>query len=410
MDGTGFDELHERRGTQSIKWSLGEKDGAWVEYPIGPDEGPENVELLPMWLADMDFPTAPAVIEAMQRRLDHGIFGYTALDDEFYEAVISWEQRRHGWTIDRDWIVTNSGVMPAINLMIQTFTDSGDGVIVQPPVFHPIPQAVVLNGRRLVTNPLRFANGRYEMDLADLETKAASGSTRMMLLCSPHNPVGRVWTPEELRTVADICAQNDLLLVSDEIHGDLTHSWSHFRSVGSLGAQHLGGLAVCTSPSKAFNLPGLKTSLTIIPDDNLREAYLTTLRNQNELFGANLFGITAVKAAYTAGEQWLESLLDYLADNVGFVESYLADRLPHLRLVRPDALYLLWIDCRALNLSGADLDARLRDAGVWVEQGATYGIEGDGFIRMTIACPRSVLEKAMKRVEQALGTDGESPA
>jgi len=402
MENFNFDEPRERRRTMSIKWSLGEESGTWVDYPpaAGP---PQQAELLPMWLADMDFPTAPAVVAAMQDRVKHGIFGYTGLDDAFYNTIVQWAKRRHGWTVDPDWVVLNSGVMPAINLLIQTFTAPTDGIIVQPPVFHPISQAVEYNGRRLVTNPLSNDTGRYEMNFGQLEALAAEPGTRAMILCSPHNPVGRVWTATELRTVADICTTNDLLLISDEIHGDLTYDWSDFSSVGSLGAQYHERLVVCTGPSKAFNLPGLKTALTIVPDRDRRDAFNTTLRNQNEIFGANLFGTTALSAAYTSGEEWLDSLLGYLADNIEFVTGFLAARLPQLGLVRPEALYLLWIDCRALGLSGPELDERLRAGGVWVEQGATYGGEGEGFIRMTIACPRVILEEAMSRIERALG-------
>ena len=402
MNAFDFDAPHERRGTRSIKWSLDGEGGPRVDHTPAAGRPPQEVDLLPLWLADMDFPTAPAVIDALRTRVEHGIFGYTTFDDAFYDAIVGWTQRRHGWTIDRDWVVTNSGVMPAINLLIQTFTAPGDGIIVQPPVFHPISHAVEYNGRRLLNNPLRHDGGRYVMDFTELEALAAEPGTRALILCSPHNPVGRVWTTDELHLVADICTNGDVLLISDEIHGDLTYDWASFASAGSLGPQYHGRLAVCTGASKAFNLPGLKTALTIIPDEGRREDFQTTLRNQNELFGANLFGTTALTAAYTAGEEWLESLIDYLAGNVEYVTSFLAARLPHVKLVRPEALYLLWIDCRALGLTGPELDDRLRGAGVWVERGATYGAEGEGFIRMTIACPRAVVETAMDRIERAL--------
>jgi cystathionine beta-lyase len=403
MDGCDFDKPRERRATRSIKWSLGESDGTLVDYPPAGAQPPQQADLLPMWLADMDFPTAPAVIAALHERVEHGIFGYTGLDDAFYDAIVGWTQRRQGWTIDRDWVVTTSGVMPAINLLIQTFTAPGDAIIVQPPVFHPISQAVEYNGRHLLNNPLHYSAGHYAMNFAELEVLAAQPGTRAMILCSPHNPVGRVWTAAELQTVADICTNNDLLLISDEIHADLTYSWSRFVSAASLGPQYHGRLVVCSGASKAFNLPGLKTALTIIPDPGRREDFHMTLRNQNELFGANLLGTTALTAAYSAGEEWLDGLLDYLAANVELVTTFLATRLPQLSVVRPEALYLLWIDCRDMGLGGSELDRRLRGAGVWVEQGATYGAEGDGFIRMTIACPRVVLEEALERLERALG-------
>ncbi len=398
-----FDAPIERRGTRSIKWSLDEKTGVWHDPPAPLGQAPHEAELLPMWLADMDLAAAPPILEALRNRIDHGVFGYTGLDDEFYDSINDWAQRRHGWSIDHDWVTTNTGVMPAINLLIQTFTESDDGVLVQSPVFHPISQAIEYNGRTLLDNALVYDGTRYNMDLDDLATKASLASTKMMVLCSPHNPVGRVWQPQELRAVADICAANDILLISDEIHGDLTYAWSNFVSIGSL-IEHHDRLVVCTSPSKAFNLPGLKLSLTIIPDARIRDAYLLTLRNQNEIFGANLLGTTALTAAYQHGEPWLEALIDHLAGNVKYVHEFLVSRLPHLRLVRPDALYLLWIDCRGLKKSDAELDAQLRKAGVWLQRGSTYGAAGEGFLRMTVATPRKMVEVAMERMARGLAT------
>lgn len=355
--------------------------------------------MLPMWLADMDFATAPPIIDALRERVDHGVYGYTTYTDEFFDAIAIWAEARHGWRPFRDWIVPSSGVMPSISVLIQTLTDVGDGVIVQPPVFHPIPEAAELNSRRVLRNPLRMESGRYEMDLADLESKATNA--RMMVLCHPHNPVGRVWSPAELRAVAEICSKHEVILVSDEIHGDLTYPWAEFVSAGSIGDEFHEGLVVCTGPSKAFNLPGLKLSLTIIPDEELRSAYLTTLNSQNELWGANLFGAVALEAAYTTGAPWLAQLMEVLAANAAHVAEFLDSRLPELELIRPDALYLLWIDCRRTGLTSAQLDAAMRAAGLWVEQGATYGDEGNGFIRMTIACSRSVLDAGLRRLEIA---------
>jgi len=396
-----FDSPIERRGTSSIKWSLGERDGSWLEYPTVAS-APDEAALLPMWLADMDFATAPAIVDALAARVRHGVYGYTHYNRAFGEAIADWSSRRHGWAPQPAWIHTNTGVMPAINLLIQTFTKPGDQVIVQPPVFHPIPEAAEFNGRLAARNPLRLVGGRYEMDMDGLESLASDPRTRMMLLCSPQNPVGRVWIPAELAAVAEICARHNVLLVSDEIHGDLTLPAGEFVSAGAL-REHHDRIIVCTGPSKAFNLPALKLSLTIIPDPELRAAYETTLRNQNELWAANLFGATALQAAYTEGGPWLEALLDYLRGNFGYVADFLSERLPQLSLIQPDALYLAWIDCRALGLSGSELGSKLRTAGLWVEQGATYGKEGEGFIRMTIACPRKTLVEAMRRLERALG-------
>lgn len=401
MGSYDFDAVLERRSTGSIKWSLPGNDDRWLPYPSEAGS-PHAAGLLPMWLADMDFETAPEITAALRQRVDHGVFGYTAYQDSFFEAIVDWTSRRHGWQLQPEWIVPTSGVMPAINLLVQTFTAPGDAVVVQPPVFRPIPQAAELNGRRVQPNPLVISEGRYRMDLADLEAKAADPATTMMVLCNPHNPVGRAWSPQELRAVAAICRDHDVLLVSDEIHGDLTYPWASFTSAGALGGEHPSRLAVCSGPSKAFNLPGLKLSVTIIPDDELRAAFRTTLRNQNELWGANVMGAAALEATYRHGEDWLQELLAYVAGNLEYVEHFLAARLPPMSLIRPEALYLLWIDCRELGMTSAELDSRLRDAGLWVEPGATYGTEGDGFIRMTIACPRLLLAEAMRRLERAV--------
>ena len=254
----------ERRGTGSIKWSRGERSGRWVPTTA---TGPINeVDLLPMWLSDMDFASAPEVLDALHATVERGVFGYATYSDEFYSAIASWNGRRHGWSPTAESILVNSGVMPAINLAIQTYTEPGDHVIAQPPVFHPITEAPTVNGRRAVLNPLVLVDGQYRMDLDDLAEKAAHPRAKMMILCSPHNPVGRVWSVAELRQVAAICTDNDLLLVADEIHADLTYPWVEFTSSGVLGRPVDDRLIICTGPSKAFNLPAMKLAITVIPE------------------------------------------------------------------------------------------------------------------------------------------------
>ena len=397
-----FDQLHDRRGTRALKWHVPGNDGVWRE--LGPPSKPLlEVTPIPMWLADMEFPAPQSVIDALLRRVEHGIFGYTTVDDTYFDTIINWMARRHGWQIHPDWILTTSGVMPTINLLIQTFSQPGDGVVVQTPVFHPISEAVENNERVPLRNSLRYTDGQYAMDFEDLARKASDPCARMLVLCSPHNPVGRVWRHEELRNLAEICEENHLLLISDEIHGDLTYNWADFQSVGAVDERFLERLVICTSPSKAFNLPGLKTSLTIIPNTSVREKFQITLRNQNALFGVNTLGTTAIQAAYEHGEVWLEQLIDYLAGNLQYVERFIDEHVPALRLVRPEALYLVWIDCRGLDLDMAVLPRVLKDeAGVWVEPGATYGMEGEGFIRMNIACPRVMLTEALNRIRGAI--------
>lgn len=395
-----FSRPIERRGTGSIKWSGGEESSRWV--PAAAEGDITEVDMLPMWLADMDFAIAPEIQAALHRRVDFGMFGYSTYTEAFYGAITTWNDRRHGWTPSPESILVNNGVMPAISLAIQTFTEPGDHVIAQPPVFHPITEAAELNGRRTVHNPLILDDGRYRMDLEDLADKAAHPRAKMMVICSPHNPIGRVWSAGELRDVADICREFDLILISDEIHADLTYPWAEFTTAGMLGAQYNDRLIICTGPSKAFNLPALKLSLTIIPDAGLRERFSDTLNKQNELWSANLLGAAALEAAYTEGQPWLDVLLDELQHNVTIAAEFLAERLPEVSLGRPDALYLLWIDCRATGFSDEELTDRLHGAGLWVEQGATYGSEGRGFIRMTIATPRVLLEEGLARLERAL--------
>ena len=397
-----FSQPVERRATGSIKWSGGAEAGRWS--PTAATGAINEVEMLPMWLADMDFTVAPEIQAALRDRVDFGVFGYTTYTDDFYEAIAAWYSRRHGWAPSPESIMVNTGVMPAINLAIQTFTEPGDHVIAQPPVFHPITEAAELNGRRTVLNPLVLDNGTYNMDLEDLASKAADPRAKMLILCSPHNPIGRVWTEQELRNVADVCREFDLILVSDEIHADLTYPWANFTTAATLGPEYEDRLIICTGPSKAFNLPAMKLALTVIASPELRARFRNTLDKQNELWSANLMGATALEAAYTEGQMWLDALMSCLEGNLGFIQDFIADRLPRLRLERPDALYLAWIDCRRLGLTNVDLTHRIRSAGLWVEDGATYGTEGEGFIRLTYATPQRLLEEGMLRLESALGT------
>jgi cystathionine beta-lyase len=397
-----FDRLHPRQHTGSIKWEFIAEDGVLRERAAGPDPLAAD-ELLPMWIADMDFPTPQPVIDALVGRLNHGIIGYTQTTDAYEETIVGWFQRRHGWRVARDWIVTTPGVMQSVSLLVQTFTRPGDGIIVQPPLFRPLSNAVTDNERLLISNPLRYQDGRYSMDLEDLSAKAADPRASMMLLCNPHNPVGRAWTRDELREVGEICKQNDILIVCDEIHGDLTYPWAKFTPFGAIDERFRGGYIVCNGASKPFNLPGLRTSLTFIPEPALRERFLITLRNLNELFCVNTLGTLALQTAYAQGEDWLHQLMAYLEANYRYLEAQMTEHLPRLKVVHPEALYLIWIDCRALGLNQKRLEALFVDqAKVYLESGTNYGSEGAGFMRMNIACPRSILETALKRIRRSI--------
>jgi cystathionine beta-lyase len=397
-----FDKIHERTQTNSIKWDFIYENGVFHQREGGVDPLASNA-LLPLWLADMDFPTSRPVIDALVKRAQHGIFGYTMPAESYYEAIVGWMRQRHGWKVERDWILTTAGVMPTISMLIQTFTEPDDKVIIQTPVFHPFYQAIEDNGRVIARNPLRYEAGRYWMDFDDLEEKSTDPRAKMIILCSPHNPVGRVWTRKELQCLGDICQRNDLLIVSDEIHNDLVYSWATFTTFGAVDEAFNDRLILCNGPSKTFNMPGLKTSITFIPSETLRQQFLVTLRKLNQLFGVSTFGALALQTAYEQGEEWLEQLLAYLEANCVFLQAYVAQHLPQLCVIHPEALYLIWIDCRALGLDPQGLKRLLyNEANVYLEQGSTYGPEGDGFVRINIACPRTILEMALARIQVAV--------
>lgn len=399
---TDFDGFVSRLGTDSIKWDI-----AGQPTPPEPEQQKNEAMLaevvVPLSLADMDFPTAPAISRALQARARQGVFGYTFASEAYFDAVLRWMRRRHLWGLEREWIVPCTGAVPSINLAIQTLTEPGDGVIVQPPVFHPFAQSITNNGRRVVLNPLREERGRYFIDFDDLRCKAADTRTRMLVLCSPHNPVGRVWTREELQELVRICRIFDVLIVCDEIHCDLSHGWSKFTTLAVAAPEVADRLIHCHGPSKTFNLVGLKASTTIIPNPALRERFNVGLRNLNELFSVGTLGTLALRTAYDEGESWLSDLLEYLGGNLLHLHNYLATELPQINMLCPDATYLAWLDCRALDVPSEVLKRRLRDdARVVVEDGAMYGLGGEGFLRLNVACPRVTLDTALDRMSRVL--------
>jgi cystathionine beta-lyase len=397
-----FDHITPRTNTGSIKWEYIDERGqltplARTPYPL------DEASLLPLALSDMDFPSPQPVRDALINRVQHGIFGYTEPDESYYEAIIGWMGRRHRWTVERDWIITTSGVMQSINLLVQTLTQPGEGIIIQPPVFGPIARAVSLNERVIQANRLLYRSGQYEIDYADLEARAAAPDCKMLILCHPHNPVGRVWRPEELKRIALICREHDLIIISDEIHGEMTYSWAKFVPIGVVDPGLNERLVVCTGPSKAFNLPGMRTSLTIIPEAGIRRQFIASLAKLNELFGVNILGTVALQSAYETGEPWLTQLLVYLEDNYLFLRDFLERELPMLRLVPAEGLYLAWIDCRALEQDEAGLKQLcFDDARVYLEWGSHFGREGEGFVRVNLACPRVILRTALERLRDAV--------
>lgn len=396
-----FDHIIDRRRTGSAKWDfieLGTEQK--YEYKLVTGDLPKDASRLPLWVADMDFASPQPVIDALTARAQHGVFGYGKAPDSYYEAIVNWMQRRHNWQVDRDWILTTPGVVPAINYIIQTFTQPGEGVIIQTPVYHPFYSSIENNGRRVVRNPLLVQDGRYEIDFDDLAAKAAAPDTTLIVLCSPHNPIGRVWSSAELQRIAAICVANDVLIVSDEIHHDLIYSWADFISLGVACPAVMDRAIICTAPSKTFNLPGLKTANAIVPNPDLRAAISATML-RNGVLGVSVFGLLALETAYAEGEPWLDTLLSYIEDNYCFLEQFFAEQVPSVRVTKPEATYLVWLDFCEWGLDADALHALLlNEAGVYLNNGTIFGGEGAGFMRINIACSRSILAEALQRIRQ----------
>lgn len=384
-----FDTVPNRRGTNCFKYDFAREMGM-----------PEDV--LPLWVADMDFPTAPAVLERLHALAEHGIFGYTGVKDAYFSAVHNWYAQRFGWETQRSWLVTTPGVVFAIAIAIRAFTQKGDAILIQQPVYYPFADKVTENDRQLVVNPLILKNGRYEMDFADMERKIADNRVKMLLLCSPHNPVGRVWTKEELLRVGEICQKHGVLVVSDEIHADFTYAGHTHRVFASVKSEFADFTITCTAPSKTFNLAGLQNSNIFIPNRQLRHAYKKEL-SACGCGGTNCMGMAACQAAYEAGADWLEQLKQYLAGNLAYVRQFLREKLPDIALIEPEGTYLVWMDLRKLGLTEQQQRQLIvQDAKLWLDTGTLFGQGGEGFERINIACPRATIEQAMQRLERAV--------
>jgi len=357
-------------------------------------------DVLPLWVADMDFAAPEAVTRALAERAAHPIYGYTFYPDSLYDALIGWLKQRHGWEVQREWIVMAPGVVPSLFASVMAFAPEGEGVIVQPPVYFPFFSAVTTNRRRLIRNPLRLEGERYAMDFEHLERCAAEGA-RLLLLCSPHNPVGRVWCREELEELLRIARRHDLTILADEIHADLVYPGERHTVLAML-ANESDKIVTAVAPSKTFNIPGLGLSALIVPDAAQREALEKTFGTLHSA-NTNPFSIAAFEAAYRGGADWLDSLLDYLRGNRDLVRGYLAECLPAIRLVEAQGTYLLWLDCRELGMSDAQLrEFFVQQARVGMNPGTAFGAEGSGFLRLNIASPRHVIADALQRIEHAV--------
>lgn len=385
MSQFNFDEIVDRRNTNSYKWDSASASG-----------------IIPLWVADMDFRTAPAVQEALMRRVQHGVFGYVRVPDAYYEALINWFGRKHGWLIKRESVIYTSGVVPAISAIIKALTQQGDKVLVQTPVYNCFFSSIRNNDCQMEESRLVMKNGRYEIDFADFERKAADPQVKVFLLCNPHNPAGRVWSVAELRQMAEICLRHNVFVIADEIHCELVFSPNKYTPYGSLGADFERNAAICTSPSKAFNIAGLQIANIVATDAEIRKRIDKAI-NINEVCDINPFGVEALIAAYNEGEEWLNELISYLYGNYLFAKDFIEREMPQLKVTELEGTYLLWVDFRALGLTSEVIEKMLLDkAKVWLNAGTMYGEAGEGFMRINLACPRSVLSKGLYQIKKAL--------
>ena len=384
-----FDEIIDRRNTGSLKYDFAVKRG-------------KPADVLPLWVADMDFRVPPCVTRALEERIRHGIYGYSEPSEAYFTALEKWFSSRHGWQIRPEWLIKTPGVVFALCAAVRALTQKGDAVLIQQPVYYPFTESIVDNGRKLVVNELVRSGGKYSVDFEDFERKITENDVRLFILCSPHNPVGRVWTREELTRMGEICRKHRVFVVSDEIHADFTYPGHRHIVFASLGPEFAQNSMICTAPTKTFNLAGLQISNIFIPNQEVRRK----IRREIGRAGysqANVMGLIACRAAYEEGAQWLDALKEYLTENLSFVRGFLRERLPEIRLTEPEGTYLIWLDCSALGLSDRELDRLMTEkAKLWLDAGPVFGQGGSGFQRINIACPRSILEEAFRRLEAAV--------
>lgn len=379
-----FDPLITRRGTNAIKWDAATEDN-----------------MLPMWVADMDFRTAPAVIKALEARAQHGIFGYTQVPPDFYAAIVNWFSRRHGFTLNPQHLLYTTGVVPALSAVVRALTQPGEKVIVQTPVYNCFFSSVRNQGCEIITNPLRRQGDTYTINFDDLEQKAADPQTRLLLLCNPHNPVGRVWKPVELLRIGEICLQHNVTVIADEIHGDLVQPGFRYTPFASVSERFMQNAITCMSPSKAFNLAGLQVAAIHTANDDMRQK-IDKILNIHEVCEINPFAVEALIAAWNHGETWLDALNLYLHDNFACLKAFFHQHLPAFPVIPLEGTYLAWIDCRALSCSSAEITALLKaEEKLWVNEGTIYGEEGEHFIRLNFACPRARLLDGLNKIKAA---------
>lgn len=378
-----FDTPINRRNTNSLKWDIAENE-------------------LPMWVADMDFQTAPEITEAITKRAAHGVFGYTIVPDEWYEAYIGWWKNRHAFKIEKEWMMFCTGVVPAISSIVRKMTTVGENVLIQTPVYNIFFNSIVNNGRNVLQSPLKYDGTAYIIDFADLEEKLSNPQTTMMILCNPHNPVGKIWDRDTLEKIGELCWKHHVLVLSDEIHCDLTAPGSAYIPFASVSETCRKNSITCIAPTKAFNIAGLQTAAVVVPDETLRHKVNRGL-NTDEVAESNVFAVEAAVAAFTKGEPWLEQLRAYIYENRQCVKEFLEKELPEIKLVSENATYLLWLDCN--GVSGCEDASELAEfvrkkTGLYLSAGGQYGKGGEMFLRMNIACPRESVKDGLERLKE----------
>ncbi len=386
-----FDKVVNRKNTNSKKWD-----------PETLDEMFGESEALPFWVADMDFEVAKSIKDAVLKAAEHGIYGYSKRPDSYFDAIINWTKKRFDWEIKKEWIVYTPGIVPAVNYIIQGFCKKGDSILIQEPVYYPFARSIKNNGCNVENNPLKFNGEYYEIDFDDFETKVKDPKVKIFILCSPHNPISRVWTKDELKRLGKICLENNVLIVADEIHNDIVYPEHKHTIFGSLSEELAMNSIICTAPSKTFNLAGMQASNIIIPNEKYRKIYESILE-KNSVGSQNPLSIAAVEAAYKYGEEWLEQLIDYLQSNVKLIEDHLKETLPKAKLINPQATYLGWIDLREYDTNGQDLERTISIEGKLALDGGTwFGQCGDGFVRINYACSKTLLKEGLFKLSNII--------
>lgn len=375
-----FSKLTNRFNSNSLKWDV-EKDE------------------LPMWVADMDFETAQEIIDAIKNKVNLGIFGYTVVPEEYYQAISEWWSKRHSFKIEKEWILFCTGVVPAISSIVRKMTKAGDNVVVQAPVYNIFYNSIINNHRKILSSDLRFDGKRYFIDFEDLEKKLSDPLTTLMILCNPHNPVGNVWDRQTLKKIGELCLKHNVLVISDEIHCDLTYGDNSYIPFASISYEIAQNSITCIAPTKTFNLAGLQTASIVVPNEEIRKKVNRGI-NTDEVAEPNVFAMEATIAAFTKGEPWLKELIQYIYDNKKLAQQFIGKNLPQLKLIDSQATYLLWIDCNAITSDSEELCRYIRETtGLYLSSGTVYGGNGQGFIRMNIACPKERLQDGLSRLK-----------